>query len=426
MNGKLIKWLAVVMIGVATLLLYWPRSHHSRIDDVRGFETLALAEALAAHHGFSDPFMPMRTGPSAHMPPLYPAYLALIMVIFGNGTLAAKVIIGSALLFLALQLMLFPFLAENLGLGFWTGGLAALAWMAAGIPPSYTSESNYIAVLAMGASLVMMASYRREFSRKEIILSSLLWGFLLLMQPVAIAVLACWLLLLWLKTEVPRAKIAAMALLPITVVAPWMVRNFLVFHRPVFIRDNLGLELAVSNNPCATALFEDNDRNGCFGATHPNINYQEALRARQLGEVEYNRVRLKEAVAWITSNPRAFAILTAKRFQAFWLPPPSLNPGNGIIYRPIVVQLCTLLSLPGLFLLWRNNRAGAYVLLSWLLCFPPIYYFVQFLDRYRAAIFWVTFLAGSYFITEMVSGVLGLPASSNHREGSMSDSAQYS
>lgn len=406
MNGKLIRWLAVIVLGVATIVIYQPKASHSRID-IRGFESFALAESLAAHHQFSDPFQPLPTGPSAHLPPLYPAYVGLVMILFGSGVVAAKIIIWSAALLLALQLMLFPVLAERLGLGFWAGCLAGLAWFVAGIPPSYTWESNYAAVFVIGVAFVMQKSFSGSVSRRLIVVSTFLWGALLLLQPVAILILPCWLLLLHFRSKATRMQIAALGLLPLVVVAPWIVRNFVVFHRPVFIRDNLGLELAVSNNSCASPLFENNDRNGCFLALHPNENYDEALKVQQLGEVEYNRLRLKEAKDWIAANPKSFVTLTAERFTAFWLPPRSENKGNGIIWRPIVVQVFTLLTLPGLFLLWRNNRSGAYVVLLWLICFPPIYYVVQFMDRYRYPIFWVTFLCGSYFVVEIVRGLVG-------------------
>jgi hypothetical protein len=45
-------------------------------------------------------------------------------------------------------------------------------------------------------------------------------------------------------------------MLPLLIVSLWMVRNYLVFKRPILIRDNLGKELANSNNPCASPLLE--------------------------------------------------------------------------------------------------------------------------------------------------------------------------
>lgn len=49
-----------------------------------GFETLAVARNLAEHGQFANPFRPRLTGPTAHVAPIYPAFLALLIWIFGN------------------------------------------------------------------------------------------------------------------------------------------------------------------------------------------------------------------------------------------------------------------------------------------------------------------------------------------------------
>ncbi|HVO82435.1 MAG TPA: hypothetical protein VMT28_17025 [Terriglobales bacterium] len=403
----LTKWIAVIALGVVTVWVYHPRYRNHDIN-VRGFESSALARSIAEGRGFSDPFQTLPTGPSAHLAPLYPAYLALILTLFGNGPMAGDVLVWASLLTLAIQLMLFPTLAKHLGLGFWAGVVAAMAWIAAGIPPIFFGESTLVAVLVICAALLMKRSLSGEMPGKQLLLSGVVWGALLLLQPVVIVVLAVWLLLLCFRSQNLRRQAIALGALPLLIVAPWITRNFVVFHRPIFIRDNLGLELAVSNNPCASPLFAVNDHDGCFASMHPNENYDEALKVREMGEAEYNRARLGEAMAWIRANPLQFAELSGQRFEAFWVPTRAANNNNGTIWRPAVLHLFTLLSIPGLFLMWRSARPGAYVVLLWLGLFPPIYYFIQYMDRYRYPIFWATFLAGSYFIVELVRGIAGM------------------
>jgi len=404
--ANLLRWIAVLGLGAATLYIYHPiYSAGSRVN-VSGFETFALAESIVNHHSFSDPFEALPTGPSAHMGPLFPAYLALIIRVFGHGSTAVGVILWAASLTLALQLMLLPLLAQHLGLGFWTGVLAALAWLATAIPPTFLSEAQLAGLLVVAAAFLMGTSFTSEMTASQLLMSGILWGALLLLQPVVILVLPFWLLLLHFQSHSSLRQKIALGILPILLVTPWIVRNFVVFHKPIFIRDNLGLELAVSNNDCASFSFEINEAI-CFSQVHPNKSYEEALKVRQLGEVEYNRVRLKEAIQWIKRNPMAFISLSLTRFEAFWFPPVSTRPGHGVILHPWVLHCLTLFGVAGLFLMWRNARVAAFVVGLWLVFFPLIYYFVQFFQRYRFPILWASLLPGCYFIVALAEGILG-------------------
>src|SRR5512146_619934 len=51
-------------------------------------ESLGIAHSLATTGRFADPFYSMPTGPTAHLAPLYPAILGLILYIWGEGAVA--------------------------------------------------------------------------------------------------------------------------------------------------------------------------------------------------------------------------------------------------------------------------------------------------------------------------------------------------
>ena len=364
--ARSLRWIAVIGLFASTLLLYRPRYGAQAEVHLRGYELFAVAESLVQHHAFADPFLPLPTGPTAHVGPVYPAYLALVFLLFGHGPAAVGVLLWGASLLFALQMAILPALTQKLHLGFWTGVIAAIAWLAARIPPAVISEVTITSFLVIAASFLMADAFDRDLSSLRLSLWAIVWAALLLLQPAMVLVLFFFLLLLhFLYHRSPRQKLA-LALLPILLVSPWIARNYLVFHKLFFIRDNLGMEMAVSNRDCATALFDVNDADHCFAETHPNENYAEALCVRELGEIEYNRVRMREALDWINSHPRAFAQLSVERFQAFWFPPVGRRPGNGVILLPIVLYGFTLLSIPGLFIMWRNVRSSTFVAALWL------------------------------------------------------------
>jgi len=406
--ARVLRWVAMIGLFVVTLGLYRPYYSANSEVNLKGYELFAVAESIVQHHSFSDPFMPLPTGPTAHVGPLFPAYLALVLSVLGHGSAAVAVFTWAASLAFALQIAMLPALTRQLQLGFWTGVLAGVAWLAARIPPAVLSEVTFTSFLVISASYLMGRCFAGKlFAKHTLALWAIVWAALILLQPVTVLVLAFCVLLLHFRTQTPARKKVALGLLPMLLVTPWIARDFLVFHKLFFIRDNLGIEMAVSNRPCAAALFDVNDDDGCFALSHPNQSYTEALKVRELGEVEYNRLRMKEALDWIRANPRAFATLSAQRFEAFWFPPVSTHAKGGLILRPWVLQCFTLLSIPGLFVMWKNAPFGSYVAGLWLLFFPLTYYFIQFMMRYRYPILWATFVPGSYFIVELVQGIAG-------------------
>jgi hypothetical protein len=201
--------------------------------------------------------------------------------------------------------------------------------------------------------------------------------------------------------------LALLAIIPILTVSPWLMRNYLVFHQPVFVRDNLGMELAVSNNSCATFSFDVNRKSECFKSSHPNESYEEASRVRALGEPTYNRIRMHDAISWIKNNRGQFSWLTWQRFLAFWFPNSTGNPldEEEHSWSDWVTYLFTLLSVPGLLVLWRNNRFTAIVFSLWLLLFPLVHYLIHFSTRYRRPVLWATLLPGSYLLVVFLVGV---------------------
>jgi len=128
-----------------------------------------------------------------------------------------------------------------------------------------------------------------------------------------------------------------------------------------------------------------------------------------LGEATYNRMRLREAMSWINNNRSRFLWLTAQRLVAFWFPNSSGNPlKQGHLSRSEWVAYgFTLLSVPGLLLLWRNRNRAAVVFSFGLSLDPLMYYLTQFSPRYRHPILWATLLPGSYVVVVFIFGIAG-------------------
>lgn len=397
-NWRLRVCLAV-LIFAAAMYRYWPMP--AAIGPCgTGYESLELACSLVHKGAFADPFTPLPTGPSAHVAPLFPALVAGLMKWFGDGPAASNAVQWLAALTIALQLSLWPWAARRLGMGFVSGAIGAAGWLAVGFILLPMWESPQVGLLVLLLAVCVHRILREKVSTGFVILTGALWGVTLLFNPAPLitgAALTVWALSI---PRIPRMQKLALIAVLLAIVSPWLVRNYQVFHHPIFVRDNLGTELWSSNNPCATFSFRENRTANCF--RHPNESASEAAQVRAMGEYEYNREKLREALAWMKNNRAKFADLTKQRFLAFWFYTPGGNYFAGRHIPPSIwiIWLAFPLSVAGLWLLFRRDRASAWICLAWLALFPPIYYFVEFIPRYRYPILWATFLPASFALQQ--------------------------
>jgi hypothetical protein len=152
------------------------------------------------------------------------------------------------------------------------------------------------------------------------------------------------------------------------------------------IRDNLGLELGVSNSALATPTLSENINS--FVKYHPNTSTDAVQRIRKIGEVRYNKEMQRIALNWIKEDPIAFASISAKRAAYFWIPP--AGPLR------MIAQLFTIgLATAGAVITVKRRRRMLIDLGMGCLGFSSIYYFIQFDPRYSYPIQWaVAIFAG--------------------------------
>ena len=395
---KFVALLCLFLLGVARL-----RPHYDAAKGIPDPETLRLARSLALDGQFANPFRLAKTGPSAYLSPGFPAFLALLIRIFGTGPAAAYAMQLSAAVACSAQLAILPVLAESLGLGWFCGIIACLIGL---LPPILTFpdwEMSYAGLLIVLATILWTIFLKDTRPLTSSLILGAVSGLLLLTTASAFAVWAAWsAYALWRFRHriLQHHRWAALAI-PLAILAPWTARNYVVFHRFAPFRTALGLALSVSNNDCASVGVRQSEASGCLALHSPNFNLEEAERAQAVGEAEYNREKFQQVTSWIAAHPQRFTSLTLQRVLAFWFPFESSSPLRdlqmpGRRKERFTIYVMTALSIPGLIVLWTRNSFAAYVLGSWLVFFPGIYYVALFEDRYRYPILWVTLICGSY------------------------------
>jgi len=162
-------------------------------------------------------------------------------------------------------------------------------------------------------------------------------------------------------------------------VAPWIVRDYRVFHKLIPIRGNFGVELHLGNSPTAQGDWQF--------YLHPSQNPLEFQHYREMGEPAYVKSKLDQALLFIRSQPARFAYLTFARFFYFWTEPPHAEKYPGIYEAKTFLFLCaTVSAFCGLGLAMRQRLPGATLYLLLFLSYPTVYYITFILTRYRSPI----------------------------------------
>lgn len=354
-----------------------------------GAEPIGIAYTLIETGSFADPFRNIaRTGPTAHLPPVYPLLLAFLIKHFGQLSYIVLTVLVHAL-----HASLLP-LASVILFGRLAPGVCGAAL--AIVMPVYELFPTWDAMYtASGLLLFCLVSSVIAVRWGLGVAAGGLTGaggaFLLLLNPISITVIAPWILYILHAGGVAVRKaipyVSALGFAAVLGCLPWTLRNYQRLGALVLIRDDLGIALNTSYNDCAEASLEENLANGCHAAHHPLGSTAEAQLVLNLGEVNYNRLRLASALGWIRTHPKRALVLTTRRFVNFWLPPHAWP-----------VRLLTALSLAGCLAMWRRRIAALRFFLMVFAAFPALYYAVESNVRYRYPILWLTLLSAGYLV----------------------------
>ena len=265
------------------------------------------AIGIAAGSGYSEGGLP-----TAYWPIGYPAFLGLVFWLFGNHVVAAQLAnvllsAAAALLTLALGRIMLQNEAS-----------ARLAMLLLTLYPNniaYTSltlsETLFTAVLLSGTY-----AYIRHGTGLGTLFSGIVFGVAALIKP---QVLFFPLMLVGLRIVLaPRASRLRIAVLGIAlyasmaaVLAPWSVRNFLVFHEVVLISTNGGPTLLTGNT---------GDKLSARGNYRPDDPLVVQMRFSVADQVAADKRATRLAVQWIRENPGRFVALMPLKVWWLWAP----------------------------------------------------------------------------------------------------------
>ncbi len=364
-----------------------------------GFEMGRIGRSIASGEGFSNPYGD-HTGPSAWEPPLYPYLIGAVFKIFGIYTYASAWVLLSinSLLASLTTIPVFRIAQRTFGerLAVWSASAWALN------PYVWYWSIHWIwdtTLTPLILALAFLVALELEDSRGATrwVLFGILWGIAALANPASLAFLPfCGLWVWWRRSRRGLPSLGGVALSSMVfflALSPWLIRNYEIFGRFVFIRDDFGLQLRLGNNKFSDGML--------FASLQPNLNEPEFENFKGMGELKYEAFCRQRAFDWIGAHPDRFTIISLKRFFYYWdgLPRPSdsLAP---VDFRSSLFLASSVLAIWGAGRAVRQKRPGAWLFAGLILTYPVVYYFVFPHARYRHPIEPELFILAVFLISE--------------------------
>jgi 4-amino-4-deoxy-L-arabinose transferase-like glycosyltransferase len=347
-------------------------------DHIHAWEQGNVAQALLTGHGFGSPFQ--STQPSAIMPPVYPLIVAMFFYVFGIHT-AQSIFAIHAFDCLINSLACIPifFLARR------SFGQRAALW-AAWVWVFFPYGIYFSAAWAWSTHLLLLCLYVLLYLANEMEQSprlrlwasfGLIAGFAGLTEPSILVVVAflvafaAWRLSRSGKRWLMPGFVGSLSLA--AVISPWLIRDAVVFHRAIPIRDSMGLELWMGNNGYSERWTSDQK--------HPLHDATE-LALYNAGEIAYMDLKKQQAENYIHDHPAWYMRMCARRaiyiwtgywsFDKAYLDMEPTDPEN----IPFATSM-TCLGLLGVLLAWRRQPSDAIRYGGVLFLFPVVYYFTH-------------------------------------------------
>jgi hypothetical protein len=315
---------------------------------------------------------------------VFPVFVAIFFKLFGVHTLPAMLAIlaFNSLLSALAVIPVRRVAAEVLGerSGDWAGWL----WCFFPYGVYFAAEwawSTHLLLLEICWLLVLSLRLARTSRVLDWALFGVLGGFAALTEPVALTILpALTLLPAWrlFKSGDSAAKavsrIAIAAVVTVAVIAPWTARNYVVFHRFIPMRDNMGLELRLGNDGFT--------HHWVHADTHPNHDAAQFAEYDSAGELKYMDHQMQIAKDYIKAHPAFYATMCLRRavylwfgywsFEPSYLREEDMDPEN-IFFATTMLVLAAI----GLWRMAKTNLPQALCYAGVLFCFPALYYFTH-------------------------------------------------
>lgn len=365
-----------------------------------GWEMGRIGRSLALGQGFSNPYGD-NTGPTAWEPPLYPFLMGGVFKLFGVYSQASAWVLLTinslltALTCIPIYLIAHGTFGERVARwSVWAWALNPYIWYWS---IHWLWDTTFTPLVISLIFLIALELEEWPGLRGWAIFGTL-WGVGALANPSVLSFLPfCGLWVWWRRHRRGLPSVAGVVLSSavfFAVLSPWLVRNYEVFHRFVFIRDDFGLQFRLGNGPGADGML--------MAYMQPNLNQLEFEKFQRMGELAYSADCKRIAMDWIRENPGRFAVISQKRFFYYWNGVPKATDSRlPVDFRTSLFLASSVLAAWGMIQAVRQKRHGAWLFAGLLLTYPTVYYCIFPHARYRRPIEPELLILGMFLLSEV-------------------------
>ncbi len=372
------------VVGASIYANLFPAAGSSDMTLHLGGEYRCIAEALANGRGFSDPFG-FPTGSTAWMPPVLPLLLAGLMKFLGSFEAVGAVVLTlqNLVLIYAGLLVIRTASGPVNPKAFRAVAFAAYA-VAIGSQFYYLFQFTHDHWIVLFWVCVFFDLADRFYARKAGAVAVGGWGvaggLAVLTAPVLGPVWAA--LTLTLAVAINRIRpFAFSTFVAVMVVAPWMVRNALVFHRFIPVKSNLAFELYQSQCLEPDGVLRQNT-----AFIHPYLSAGDERKLYvQEGEMSYLEQKRTMFLESVRAEPLSFVERVGRRFAAAtvaYVPYDASEGADSKLARTLLhplpfVGLVLTLANRG----WRSDRRKTIAIVIYVTYITP-YIIISYYIRY--------------------------------------------
>jgi 4-amino-4-deoxy-L-arabinose transferase-like glycosyltransferase len=361
-----------------------------------GWEMGRVAASLAEGQGFSSP-LPLPTGPTAMVGPVFPLLLAGVFKLFGVYSTGSSIAIRVIQSLFSSLTCLFIFLCGRDTENDTVGKLAAVAWAFFPLNIFFTVDKVWETSLTALLITVMfwsMLRLRQSLSVSRWFSAGALLGFAALTSTSLVVLVAPFGIASIVRNRLRFLRTAAAAILAcVVVVSPWLVRNHGVFGK-FMMRSNFPLEFRVANNESSWGQKLE--------ALHPSNNLAENEHWQQVGELRFMDEDRQANAEFLAHHMGRFVFVTFNRIVNYWTSAwIRTDAGNPNVWPVILpTTALTILGFLGLWRLFRTQNPAAFLYAGCLFIYPIVYCITTSQPRFYHAMTPLLILSGSFLVID--------------------------